>query len=174
VDGILGCGDILFSINPLEYGIEILRLIRFELIDKDYVLDGEMHESELFLMRRPVILLNLSFLREQYQKSGKVGQNIGGEQDKHEIRSLKLIPKKMFRMFSADIDLKRSRIRVTENPMEKKFFEQWLADFEKPFRQVVDKDDKSIKDISGLKNPLTWMCPATWKSLEMAFSLNLV
>ncbi|NOQ75618.1 MAG: hypothetical protein GQ574_26660 [Crocinitomix sp.] len=170
------CREIIFNINPFEYGIEILRLLMFNMKDEDYILDGEMHESDLFLMRRPPMLISIDFLREKFEKDGKLGELVKGNKNAQESISLSNIPKSAFKIFGADIELKKRRINdpKNKNQLEKRFYSDWLGDFQKPFRQIVGENDESIADIQGEDNPLTWLCPVTWKSLEMAFRLELI
>jgi hypothetical protein len=63
-------GLVLPSINPLETGIELIRLYEFDIRDDEWLLDGEIVPSTYspahWLLRRPIMLINLKFLKSVF------------------------------------------------------------------------------------------------------------
>lgn len=53
--------NISISVNPKEMGIEAVKIVKFDLEQSDYILDGEFSENDSpFLIRRPAMLLSFS------------------------------------------------------------------------------------------------------------------
>ncbi|MGB1218441.1 MAG: hypothetical protein ACPG4W_01540 [Flavobacteriales bacterium] len=167
--------DIIFTINPHEFGIEILRILKFNMDDKDYILDGEIHESGSFLLRRPVMLLSLNFLKERYKKEGSLGKLISSS-NCIEGKQLDLIPKEHFHIFNTDIESKKKRLsQIKENSsLEKLFYKKWLESYEHLFSKVVDQDGTVKAGISDSLQSLSHLCPTSWKSIETAIEKGIL
>ncbi|HEX5727502.1 MAG TPA: toll/interleukin-1 receptor domain-containing protein [Longimicrobiaceae bacterium] len=60
--------DVLVCINLLELGIEVVKVVRFELGASDYILDGEAYalDAGTELVRMPVALISHAYLREAF------------------------------------------------------------------------------------------------------------
>ncbi len=102
----------LFTINPFEFGIEINKIMWFRLGETDYILDGEILETGPFLLRRPVILISLDFLKRKYDENGR---EVGlGKTLTHpgfpKCKSLGSIPAGEYRLFLRDIYFKNVRL----------------------------------------------------------------
>jgi len=151
-------GNFLFSLNPLECGIETIRLCTFKLENEDWLVDGEISPSTWnkrpYLLRRPVMLLSVTFLQEQLDPGGSFGPPLGKDEkdrDSVECKKLPNIPIDAFRLFvdfdNDDIDLREAR--------KDRIKEGWrkLGCDEEDLRRV-DAEEKSEnlekwKDIKG-------------------------
>jgi len=167
--------DVLFSINPYEFGAEIIRVLTFNLADRDYILDGEMHESETFLLRRPTMLLSVEFLKELYKSEKSLG-NFVMDKDCYEGKRLDKIPKEDFIIFNADIAAKKKRVSQIKDSdsLEKQFYEEWLSKYESTFSKIVDENGRSFTSITAKNKWLDMLCPVTWKSIEMAIEHGIL
>jgi hypothetical protein len=61
--------DVLVCFNLLELGIEVISVLRYELADNDYLLDGEMLTpvgGKTELIRMPVAMISHQYLREVF------------------------------------------------------------------------------------------------------------
>lgn len=165
--------DVLFSINPHEFGIEVVRVLKFNMDDSNYILDGEIHESNNFLLRRPVLLIDKEYLKKTYDENGSIGEFTDDERcfDGKKIS----FPKECFKIFNADIKSKKDRLSKIKNhnSVEKEFHENWLNNFEELFENVVTKEGDSINNINT-QYPLNMLCPVTWKSIEMAIERGVI
>jgi len=66
--------DVFVCFNMLELGIEVVKVIEYDLDDNDYLLDGEVLEKDgkKELVRMPVALISLDYLEREF--SGSEGQ----------------------------------------------------------------------------------------------------
>ena len=159
--------DIIFNINPNEFGIEILRVLAFEMDDNDYILDGEVWELGSILVRQPIMLLSCDYVQKEYEKSGEIGIHIN-EKPYADCKKLETILADSYKIFDKDIELRKRRIEklthdsTFNNSNEIKRCKSWLDNFEKLFYDLKNgKKDITRED----HNPLTNLCPVTWKSL---------
>ena len=116
--------NFLLSINPLESGIETIRIARIDLQRGDWLVDGEIIPSTWdphpYLLRRPVILIRLSTLRALVDKDGSLGNPIHDESrpDFFDCKQLPDLPKEAVRLFVDfeldDVDRRRKRQAVIE------------------------------------------------------------
>lgn len=167
--------DVIFSINPHEFGIEVIRVLKFYMNNTDYILDGEMHESEKFLLRRPVMLLSLDYLKEIFDANQSLGDKIDSKTC-FDGKALENIPKDCFHIFNADLQAKKKRMNEINKytSKEKSFYSNWLDQYEKPFSKIVNEKDESIADITSDINPLNFLCPVSWKSIERAIEKGII
>lgn len=145
--------DIVPSVNPDEFGIEAIRVMRFQMESSDVLLDGEILEDEPpALARRPVGLFRLSYLRKTF--NGQPLEQVDGDR-----RLLPAPTEDDFYLFEQDIDLRRARLTAKnlENG-EKNKIAKWRTDFEDApkERPLINKDIRAL-------------CPVTWKTLEACF-----
>lgn len=113
-------GGVIWSLNPLECGIEAIRLYRFKMTEPEWLVDGEIFPAPWspakWLIRRPVILLNLEFLREQFANRGNSFGDVLDEAGSEECKRLDGSPKEgedfiLFVDFDGnDIDLREHRL----------------------------------------------------------------
>ncbi len=126
---IRSCDNVVFSINPYELGIEVIRPYEVELLDNDWLLDGEILPSPdapfPYLVRRPVLLLRMDWLLDMYSNTtpNGLGQLVSDEEGAAtrslECKVLPNIPAGKFRLFgdfvsvkgSPDVDLRAARLR---------------------------------------------------------------
>ncbi|MEZ4453022.1 MAG: hypothetical protein R3B09_26415 [Nannocystaceae bacterium] len=152
--------DVLLSINPLEFGIEVTRVVCFDLQPDDVLVDGEVLEASgarPFLIRRPVGLIDLAVLHRAWGARGALGVAADGD-DFLEGRRVPELTALDFHVFDADI-----RARQTLNNAKVK---QWHQKFGRQFEQLIRGEDVSAM--------LQTLCPVTWRVLELAFSHHMV
>jgi hypothetical protein len=114
--------NVIFSVNPLEAGVESVFLFRFDLADNDYLLFGEVLEDLGALAREPVMLLRRSFVEKEVAQHGSVGRLLPDQ----ERKQLREIPPGDYHIFDADIVLRERRL------------EALLDGLGIPFREVRD------------------------------------
>jgi len=104
--------DLLFAVNPFELGIEAVAVINLDLMDKDYILAGEILEPEgkaRELVRMPVALISHDYLYRAFvQKELNLEKNNQDSIDA-EIR----FSKDDIILF--DWDIERRRLIVIDN-----------------------------------------------------------
>jgi hypothetical protein len=125
-------GNFVFSLNPLECGIEVIRILKLQLPDNCWLSDGEIwpHPDApgAFLLRRPVVLLDVVWLFEQFRADRSFGEAIvpqcEEEEDFVDCKRLRGAAEGRFHPFidlnvadasgRYDIDLRRARQRKIE------------------------------------------------------------
>jgi hypothetical protein len=98
--------NVIFSVNPLEAGVESIFLFRFDLADDDYLLFGEVLEDLGALAREPVLLLRRSFVAEQVARHGSLGRLLA-DQERKQLRG---VAPGDYHIFDADITLREQRL----------------------------------------------------------------
>ena len=166
--------NIIFSINPTELGIELIRLYQFEVANNEWILDGEVVLSRRadtpWLARRPVMLLEIDYLKELFGENGPLCEKSTWDLAP-EGRMLPVPPPDKFRLFlnlqsNDDIDFRKRRLQETAQDRkatrdERNYITKWLHDFYSAFLEASKGE---------LKDPrLRTLCPVTWKTLETAF-----
>lgn len=166
--------NVLFTINPFEFGVEIIWLCKFEINEGEYILDGEYDLGRNYLVRQPVILVSMDFLQQVYNSTGSLGEKI----NETDSKLLPPIPKEHFVVFNQDVELRKQRlenlnklIKSTSNHgsindnliYEKDRLEKWLSDY-------LDAFTSQTADRKMTFQALRTLCPVTWKSLELIFS----
>lgn len=152
--------DVLLSINPLEFGIEITRVVCFDLRPDDILVDGEVLEApgtRPALIRRPVGLINLATLHHAWSARGSLGVVADGP-DFLEGRKVRELSATDFHVFDADIRTRQSLNTPT--------VKRWDLKFGRQFEQLVRGGDVS--------DMLQTLCPVTWRVLELAFSHRML
>lgn len=169
------CPNVIFSLNPLEQGIEIIWLTQFNLNEGNYLLDGEYNEAHKVLIRRPVILVSMDYLKGIYGAYPSLGELL----PEVDCKRLPPIPHGEFVLFDQDIDLRKKRLDTLEKTptgsMDKKqredwdwevnLHKNWLETYEHAFRQAAEGDIEH--------EALRTLCPVTWKTLEIIFGHNI-
>lgn len=61
--------DVFICFNLLELGIEVVKIIEYDLTDNDYMLDGEVLEKNNIkeLVRMPIALISLDYLEREFK-----------------------------------------------------------------------------------------------------------
>ncbi|MCE5215601.1 hypothetical protein LLH03_01110 [bacterium] len=173
-DGPGTCQNVVFSINPTELGIEVLWPVEFSLGPGDTLLDGEILEDRQSLVRRPVLLLSVDYLRGIWQREHMIG-NPCRESGREDGRLLPEIPPEHYRLYDDDISLRQRLIRRAE-------VEPTWA---KQHRKVIDMATKWLKEYAGAFEPLQkgdtiqdarlrTLCPVSWKALEVLFAHDCI
>lgn len=128
------CDNIIFSINPYELGIEVIRPYQVDLGNNEWLLDGEIlpsPEAEWpYLVRRPILLLRTDWLSGVYHgvkpnKPKSLGELFSDEDGEAagslECKVLPNIPSDAFRLFGdfvfvrgkdgPNVDLRAARLK---------------------------------------------------------------
>ena len=168
----------VFTINPFEFGVEIVWLYKFTLFDNDVIIDGEYDLGRNYLIRQPVILLRMDFLKKIFIKNNN---SIGLYNTETDCKILPEIPIESIKFFLDDIPLRKNRLKNIADELQNKDIKQtfemdnlkyeenrikkWLNDYEKMF----NFDDKT--EVNDIK--LRTLCPVSWKILEIIFLHNI-
>ena len=82
--------DCIYSINPMEFGFEVIYICKFNLPYNAYILDGEVNDSGEKLIRRPVGLFSLDWLKNifEHKKLGRQSTKTGFEGDRSIIGTI--------------------------------------------------------------------------------------
>jgi len=121
--------NLLLCINLLELGIEVVKMVEYELEDDDYLLDGELLDlgTHKELLRMPVALISHDYLRQAFE--GKELRYLPGTQPSIEAPP---IPEEHIHIFGFDAARRRQIVLGTEpsaSPWEKRWHGEWLARF---------------------------------------------
>ena len=163
----------LFIINPLEFGIEIIQPVYFEMDDNDYIIDGEIWEVENALVRQPVVLISYEYLCQLYNNNKSLGKYVDDiNNNSRDGKILERIPPEEYYVFAADVKLKEIRLNTLKtkgkNRKEQEFLEDWIKKYKNIFEEIGDKwgEEKPALEGDRYREILT-LCPATWKSIEL-------
>jgi uncharacterized membrane protein len=153
--------NVLVCINLLELGIEVVKVMEYELADNDYLLDGEILEIhrgngiiETELTRMPVALVSYDFLNQKFGPAGASGLRYTlGSQPSAIIDGN--IPVDDIHLF--DWDVKR-RIEIMlgsdkKQADERRRYLDWYDKFGSCF--VDDKGNPTMGRAPGLFTPTT-------------------
>lgn len=173
--------NVIYSLNPGEFGIEVIWLCAFKKDKDEYFLDGEYHLGREVLIRRPIILLDMDFLYEEvYLRQNSLGDEIT-RGDCPEGKMLPDVPKENCVIFDDDIKLRQRRLMAlkgmenTTSPQtlqdqktkanlswERNLIQAWLDKYEGPFEEAQEK---------GLQHEvLRTLTPDAWKPIELIFA----
>ena len=176
--------DVVYTINPAELGIEVMKLAEFSMEDSEYIIEGEVNPSRKALIRQPPVLLRLSYLSEVFSRKGSLGilQSGGASTDG---KLMDEIPSEHCVIFDADVELRRSRRtticadlaagnldgnRRSNLEWELQLINRWLD----RWGEAVTRAKRD--GLRGNREPereLRTLCPVTWKTLELAFAHKL-
>lgn len=176
--------DVIYTINPAEFGIEIIKLVEFSVDDQEYIIDGEVNPSPRSLIRQIPILLKLNYLSDVFSKNGSLGilQRTGPSIDG---KLMDEIPSEHCVVFDADVRLRKCRrdkilLDLATNVLDS----SRRRNLEWELKRIVgwlERWDEAIGAAKrdGLKGDaepareLRTLCPVTWKALELAFAHKL-
>lgn len=153
--------NVIPTLNPLERGIEMTQIIRFDLADDDHILDGEILEDvggNRILARRPVGLISLDFIRQSFT------DNTWSEATR-DRRLLPTIREEDLHVFSIENRLRQGRLAdlARQRPAsvlpteEERHHQQWYEEF----AGVYGHDAGQLEQVRLL-------CPVVWKTLHIA------
>lgn len=157
--------SVIISVNPMELGIEVVKVVRFEMDDNDYILDGEFSEHESpFLIRRPAALVNLKFLERIYRNSNPNSLGIPVTSDNASLKEcmdIVGVGSDDLIFFDHELHYKKSRggqlLTTAGLVEEKEHSNRWRneTDFDKQFLKV---EKKTLR-----------LSPTVWKTLTRLF-----
>jgi hypothetical protein len=162
--------NIIFTINPTEFGIEIIHLIGFDMEKEDYLLDGEIWEVESALIRQPVILISVEYIKKLFENNGNSLGEICKNHPHLDCKFLTSIPRGEFKLFDKDIKLRYNRLEFLEknknfkDSKEAIRIRRWIEEYEKYFKLVENSNENIFPENN---NPLLSLCPVTWKTMEL-------
>lgn len=161
--------NILAAINILELGIEIVKIINYEIKDNYYFLDGEIlkhSDDSEELVRMPFILLSIDYLKKKLSNIDISTIFATGRQSSFIIDGL--IDNDEVILFDWDI---KQRIRISKNTTinkedkEVNRYRNWYGNF--GIRYFCNNENQIIKS----KLPLIFT-PSTVKLLKYYFALQ--
>lgn len=175
---------VYITINPLEFGIEVTRIGKFNLGTREYLIDGETFMSRNpqrhVLVRRPVALFDLNWLeRALLQPDGTYdfprlavppGSSSTGFFKRHAgCRSMPVPPAEHFELYDYDVRVRRRLVDAWNDRGRKgRDFSseaRWLEDWEDVFTAASD-----YKAGRGeFPAQLLPVCSATWKAVCLFF-----
>lgn len=153
------CPFVIPSVNPHEFGIEMVQVLTFSMDDDHVLLDGEIIETRNFLARRPVAMFRLEKLRDSFKDGLEVATR--------DRRMLPVFGSRDVHVFKTDIEsrLRRKEVTGAHAPTlkESELIEEWLESFGEMFSE------------EGLTaEPVRLLCPVTWKTLQLAFDHKVI
>lgn len=95
--------NMIYSVNPFEQGIEITHVFSLQLSRNHRLLDGEFSLDRKILIRRPIALLNLGWLYEEWK-------NVQHRKN-DDVKVLPNIPPESYIFYLDDIKLRQRRLR---------------------------------------------------------------
>lgn len=166
--------NVLISINPLELGAEVVRVGEFALGQSDRLLDGEVCRSREgdYLVRAPIGLLSVDFLKRAYQKAGNVLGLPARALESDDRRRLDTVEHRAFHIFADDIDLRNKRLDSLQDQdrldtPEAIRLRRWNTVLRRKFLDAQAPD-------GVLRDELCFLLPVVWKTLEQAFKHHVL
>lgn len=100
-----------FAINPFEQDIETILITYINLENYMQIMDGEFHIGRNILIRRPVALIDIDWLRNMFIEHGTLGELISDpSSNSYGGKKLPPIPNNSIRLFVDDIFFRRKRL----------------------------------------------------------------
>jgi len=144
----------IFSINPTELGIEVIKLLKIPYTEDNYILDGEIL-GDGSLLKRPTLLIDLDFLKKYFKENNGLGEY----NEENDTKTLSNIPEDAFKIYNLDTMSKNERT----DDFAKWWMKQWGTLFLKmeDNKNIINQDSEHAREIRTF-------CPVTWKTLEIA------
>ncbi len=173
--------DVLFVINPLELGIEVIRAFVFRIEENDYILWGEIWKAAKVLPRTPVMLLSIDFIKEYISgNNGSFGKYISNNMCM-DCKRLDYIPSNSYIMFIKDLEFLENRINYLKNKPKKtkrdlmeltylKWFNTYKDQIYELKRTVLENKDL----VTGKHDLFLTFCPVTWKAIEIMWKHGIL
>lgn len=165
--------NVLIAVNPLELGVEIVKVGEFELSQNESILDGEIYSSSKgeYLVRRPIVMISTDYLKECYNKRCKSLGRRPTKEDSDDRKTLGKVPSGEYHLFTEELELRRSRLEELQNTgfsdsVEAKRLRDWAKGVEALFDSAACGQ--------GLKGNLAALLPVTWKSIELAIEQEVL
>ena len=162
--------NVIFTINPYEFSVEVIWLCKFNLEDGECLIDGEVDIGRNYLVRQPVILLSMDYLKSIFMDEGSLGSKIPGSDSK----LLPHVPKEHFIVFEQDNVLRKKRLEFLDETLAPSTtFDENLIYEQKRIRKWLDNYDEVFTQVSQgnyTHEAIRTLCPVTWKTLEILFS----
>ena len=130
--------DVVYTVNPAEFGIEVLRLAFFDLEEGEYIIDGEFDLARHALIRRPPILIRLSHLLDVYDQHGSLG-NLLGPGRSADGKLMDVVPPACCVVFDADVALREKRAEKIRQELNGNTLSRYNRDnVEWEKREIID------------------------------------
>lgn len=142
----------LFNVNPIEHGIETIRLFQIDMDEAGakYILNGEVRENGAELVRLPVILLSLDYLVQNKEVLERLKPLAEGESAECKV----LPPPLVGKTAGPDIDYSNANFI---------FFD---FDIDSVARPLKSQFLKVVREGRIDDARLRTLCPATWRTIE--------
>lgn len=134
--------DVLVLFNITELGIEVVKVVRYQLGNNEYILDGEIYDpygrNEAELLRAPVVLISVDYLHRSFKNMLDYTFTYEFDATFPSIEAPSIPSKDDIHIFSPDV-LRRLEIVLgtkptfPSTPWEKKRYTGWYNDFGKYF-----------------------------------------
>ncbi len=172
--------NVVYTINPAEFGIEVVKLAKFNMDDEEYVIEGEVSPSRQVLIRQIPILLRLSYLSEVFTRNGSLG-TIQGAGNSVDGKMMDEVPQEHCVIFDADVSLREvRRVKIRHDLATSSLDDdsrsklQWELDridrwLERWGEAVANAKRDGLRGDRESERELRTLCPVTWKTLELAF-----
>ena len=177
--------NIIYSINPAEFGIEVVALCTFELKHSEYVLNGEYDLSREVLIRELPVLIRLRYLSDIYRSRGSLGTLLKSG-DSADGKLLDEVPATQCLVFDADVAFRKARKQKIEAELKKKLPRDRRSNLEWELKHVVvdwlsrygtavdGVRERGLQGTGQAEQELRTLCPVTWKTLELALAHGLL
>ncbi len=159
--------SVLVCFSLLDLGVEVVKLIKYQLPDKCEILDGEYFfnkdDNKYELTRMPVALFSLQYLQSIFSGKNALSENNYTFGTNPSIRINESIDQKYVHFFEWDINKRLDIVKgkVIVLPKEKQRYTDWYDKFGANF---IDSENKISKaNVSRL------FTPATAKLLNLFF-----
>lgn len=168
---------LLICFSLLDLGIEVVKVAKYKLNEKDWMLDGEIREwhmattgkTQMKLIRMPVAMVSLDYLRETFgQGQGWHRYTFGPQPSIKAARAP--IPSEEIRHFDWDVE---RRMKAVEGEWGDKWHRDRFIGWYDKFGSHFIKDHEHPEggwDFS-YANPSQLFVPATAKILNLYFSM---
>ncbi len=159
--------NVLLSVNPLELGIEVIRVGEFDLGDHEFLLDGEVFSTSetQYLVRRPVAMISTDFLKARFSRCGDSLSSTQFVDSQYDRKTLEDVPVGEFHVFMEDIRLGLARLEYLRQEGDGKSKEAIrLARWHDKAGLWFDK----IVQGGSFQGELALLLPGTWKTIELA------
>lgn len=157
-----GVRDVLVTINPVELGIEVIKVFEYDLPPGHCILDGEVYQIKDHpeIVRMPIGLLSLEYL---YRNFGKPDYQLQfNEENVHPSIEADTLKEGDIHVFRWDFD-QRARVwgESEATDWEKKQYAEWQNLFEKKFANGFKGNKFSFPNL---------FTPATAKAINLFFN----
>ena len=163
--------NVLVCFSLLDLGIEVVKVFEYDMPRPETMLDGEIQETlnpksgklERELVRMPIALMSLDYLRRTFGKRSRWQTYTAGPQPSIEIPAEAVPGKDDIELFTYDVRRRMEIFRSGQgSPFEQERFRGWYDTFRENF--LDDKGEPSCSKPSRL------FVPGTAKILNLYFA----